>query len=240
MTTALAHHNACGAVFFTMILYIQAQSRGKIVANMEFLQGLKHSLAANKGLYRNEAWSEMLPERTTYTSEGPLTSAAVLLLLFKQDNTWKFPLIERVEDGKHHSGQISFPGGRLELGETAQEAAIRETHEEIGVSPKEIEVIGELSPIPITVSNYLVFPFVAIVGGHFKWHYQAQEVADLFTVSVSELCIPEVKRKEIWNFKNTPRLIPYFNLHDKKIWGATAMILNEFAWHLKAQEILPS
>jgi 8-oxo-dGTP pyrophosphatase MutT (NUDIX family) len=164
------------------------------------------------------------------------SSAAVMISLYKDDNQWRFPLIKRVEDDYVHSGQVGLPGGRIEEGESIIEAALRETEEEIGIKANNIEVIGTLTELQIPVSDFLVHPVVGIMNCEPEWVIEYREVAEVFTVSVDDVCNPDIMKSEIRQFKRGPVRVPYFLLHKHKVWGATAMILSEFRELLKNYE----
>ena len=90
--------------------------------------------------------------------------SAVMLLLYIKKGKWHLLAIRRTKDGGVHSGQIGFPGGRVELEDNNnEETALRETLEEVGIESESIEVLGALSPVMISVSNFRVFPFVGFV-----------------------------------------------------------------------------
>ncbi len=89
--------------------------------------------------------------------------ASVLILLFPKNNQWHFFLTKRTDTVNHHKGQISLPGGVVETGESLEGAALRETHEEIGVDKKNIHLIGSLSSFYIPVSGFEMFPFIGWV-----------------------------------------------------------------------------
>ena len=114
-----------------------------------------------------------------YTQRIP---AGVLILLFPRNNGWHFFLTKRTYKVDHHKGQISLPGGVMEDGETLTQAALRETHEEIGVLPKLITVIGSLTSFNIPVSGFEIFPFIKIVYV-FMW------VSVCVCVSVCCVCV---------------------------------------------------
>src|SRR6187455_3398664 len=91
-----------------------------------------------------------------------LRHAAALLLLYPHDGQWHVPLTLRGSTLRHHTGQVSLPGGRLDRGESVEAAALREAHEEIGVAPEAVEVLGSLTPLPIAVSGHLLHPVVGV------------------------------------------------------------------------------
>jgi len=176
-----------------------------------------------------QAQTEMMPEgRVKLTQYTDLDQAAVLIALYPQDGQFCFPLIRRVTDQYAHSGQVGLPGGRFEDNESAEEAALREAWEEIGIPTSTVRVCGHLSPLPIPVSGYLVNPVVGVLEAEPEWCIQEREVAALLNVPVQELLAPENIQAEVRRFSGRSWSIPYFNLAEQKVWGATAMILAEF------------
>lgn len=158
--------------------------------------------------------------------------AGVLILLYpytKYNPKLHLVLIRRREYPGVHSGQISFPGGRREAGETLQTTALRETKEEIGVSANNLKVIGQLSSLYTPPSNFCIYPFVAFSQYRPEFHPEPREVAEIIEVSLTKLTNPAVCKIETWHFeKYGERHIPLFEVNGHKIWGATAMILSEF------------
>jgi 8-oxo-dGTP pyrophosphatase MutT (NUDIX family) len=127
-----------------------------------------------------------------------------------------------------HAGQISFPGGRKEDNETILECALRETHEEIGIEASEIEVLGSLSELYIGVSNFLVYPYLAIAKNELVYTPEVEEVQSIIESPIDYLFHPDtVKQKDITAGKRTLKNVPYYDLHGKTLWGATAMITSE-------------
>jgi len=161
-------------------------------------------------------------------------TAAVLISLFQQDGRWRFPLIKRAKDEYVHSGQIALPGGRIEAGETPVESALREAEEEVGLNPEKVRIIGQLTPLLIPVSKFLVFPVVGIVREEPKWTRNSTEVDSIFTVSIDEILDDSIVKSEMWKFAVGVRNVPFFYLNRHKVWGATAMILSEFKSVLKS------
>ena len=155
--------------------------------------------------------------------------AGVLLLLFEKDAELYVILTRRHTYPGVHSGQIAFPGGRRENGETLQETALRETFEEVGVSPSSLEVIGQLSSLYTPPSNFCIFPFVAYSAGRPAFRPDSREVAELIETPLSLFFDPATQKKELWHFENFgERNVPYFDVFGHKVWGATAMIFSEF------------
>ncbi len=160
--------------------------------------------------------------------------AGVLLLLYPHVTNSNTPelhiaLTRRTEYPGVHSGQISFPGGRREGDESLQTTALREAMEEIGVLPETLEVIGPLSSLYTSASNFCIYPFVAFSSTHPAFCLDPQEVAELIEPPFSLLLNPTVYKEEIREFeKYGKRRIPFFDVFGHKVWGATAMILSEF------------
>lgn len=158
--------------------------------------------------------------------------ACVLNLLHHHNGHWRTVLIQRTENPRdRHSGQVSFPGGRYEeLDGDLVNVALRETHEEIGVSPLEVEILGRLTELYIPVSNYVVYPFVGVLLGPSEFIPQAGEVQAILTPPLT-LFMQEENRK-VADLTVAQGLmlkgVPYFDVDGRVVWGATAMIISEF------------
>lgn len=157
--------------------------------------------------------------------------AGVLVLLYPIESKVHTVLIQRVSHQKDkHSGQISFPGGRLESTDTNLEhCALRETHEEIGLKPDKIQVLGKLTSLYIPVSNFLVQPFVAMMKSPPQFIPEVNEVASIIPVELDRFFHKEVVKKRDMLVDSGIRLIdvPYYDLKPNVVWGATAMIMSE-------------
>jgi 8-oxo-dGTP pyrophosphatase MutT (NUDIX family) len=169
-----------------------------------------------------------------WTIPGRCRQAGVLLLLYPHADNGHTPelhliLIRRPKYPGAHSGQISFPGGRRENSEALRATALRETWEEVGVSPENVEIVGQLSTLYTPPSNYCIYPFVAFCQTRPPFKADPREVAELIEVPLKLLFNPDIWRKETWHFeKYGARQVPYFDIYGHKVWGATAMILSEF------------
>lgn len=161
------------------------------------------------------------------------TKSAVMILLYKKDNKICFPVIQRVNNGNIHSGQISLPGGHYEtFDKTYENNALRETQEEIGVDKGTINIIRPISPLYIPVSNFTVYPFTGYINYVPKFKLQETEAEKLYELQLSELLELKVKTKDIL-INNKSTKVPFIRFTDVDIWGATAMILYEFASLIK-------
>ena len=173
--------------------------------------------------------------------EAPATArqACVLLLLFPKAGEWHVLLTERTSSDNpnmRHSGQISFPGGKLEADDVSLEAcALRETHEEVGILQNSIKIIGQMTDLYIPVSNFQVFPFLAWTDSTPQYFPQISEVQDVIEVPLSILQNSKnIKMKDIRiNDELILKDVPYFDVYGHTVWGATAMILSEFLSLLK-------
>jgi 8-oxo-dGTP pyrophosphatase MutT (NUDIX family) len=155
--------------------------------------------------------------------------AAALLLIYPGPLGWTVPLTVRHSDLPHHPGQISFPGGRVGANETAAQAALRETFEEIGVRPERVRMVGPLSTLWIVVSNHLLEPFVGITATRPDFDLAPSEVEALVEVPLSDIRDMTRVKSEVRVRDSIDVTYPFFDLGGHKVWGATAMVLGEFA-----------
>ena len=129
---------------------------------------------------------------------------------------------------KNHPGQIALPGGAMEKDETLENTAIREAFEEVGITPNDAEIIGEMTPLPVPVSNYVISPFVGIINKEPEWNINEDEVEELIILKLDDLISADNGYSEYWNLRGNQVNVPIFKLMDKTIWGATATVLCEF------------
>ena len=154
-------------------------------------------------------------------------TAAGLILLYPLRNTPHVLLTVRAGELAQHPGQVSFPGGKIENDETIPQAALREASEEVGVDPEQVRVLGLLSTMYIKGSRYTLHPVVGIVQERPPFNAQAGEVDRLLEVPLSGLLKPCALRHGV-SWRGDERIqVPYFELCEERVWGATAMILAE-------------
>ncbi len=154
--------------------------------------------------------------------------AAVLCALFEDDGDAQVVLTRRSSRLRSHTGQVSFPGGRLDAGETAQACALREAREEVGLDPSAVDVFARLSTVRIMANPAPILPFVGALPGRPLLRPSPAEVERAFTVALTELSDPEVYREEIWTMPDgTERSMHFFELIGDTVWGATARMLFE-------------
>ena len=171
--------------------------------------------------------SGLIPERA---SDG-LRPAAALLLVYPHNDSWYMPLTVRGSRLRHHTGQVSLPGGRIDPGESIEEAALREAQEEVAIEPALVEVLGRLTPLSIAVSGHLLHPVVGLASQRPAFRVAEPEVERLIEVPVARLQEPHLVQWEERNRTLAPYElmdVPYFDVEDVRIWGATAMVLAEF------------
>jgi 8-oxo-dGTP pyrophosphatase MutT (NUDIX family) len=180
-----------------------------------------------------DAQLRMSPQPRVWPAPGEtLLPAAALLLLYPRDDDWYLPLTVRGSGLRHHGGQVSLPGGRLDHpGESIEQAALREAYEEIGVAPADIEILGRLTPLPIAVSGHLLSPVVGVATQRPLFAVATSEVAQLIEVAVTRLAHPDTLGTEQRTRSRPPHdvmQVPYFEIEGVRVWGATAMVLAEF------------
>lgn len=157
----------------------------------------------------------------------PLRPAAVLMPLLRQAGEWHLLYTRRVDGLPEHSGQVAFPGGRMDPGDpTPEDAALREAEEEIGLPPAKVRLLGRLAEYP-TITAYCITPIVAAIDCPFPLRLQPGEVKRVFTIPLRWLAQPE-------NYRVQPRPVPvphspiqvvYYEPYDGEVlWGASARL----------------
>jgi 8-oxo-dGTP pyrophosphatase MutT (NUDIX family) len=167
--------------------------------------------------------------------EGTPRQGAVLLLLYCRDDELHLVLTRRRDDLNSHPGQVSLPGGRQDPPETLAETALRETEEEIAVPPETVRLLGRLTPLYISPSDFEVQPFVGIYTGDGRPAFVPNpgEVAAIIEVPLDHLLDQSLRTEELWQLRGVDVTVPFFQLDGYKVWGATAMMLSEFAERLR-------
>jgi 8-oxo-dGTP pyrophosphatase MutT (NUDIX family) len=165
-----------------------------------------------------------------YIADDTLARAAVLLPLYNVGDEIHVLFTRRSELVEHHKGQISFPGGGYDESDSdLKVTAVRETWEEIGVEPDHIEVIGQLDEM-ITISNFLVRPFVGrlLRPAPYPFVHSEVEVAEIIEVPLAHLQDEANSFSELRTFQGREIVAYSFRYGDHLIWGATARILKQF------------
>jgi len=187
---------------------------------MDLKERIKTSLAAHK----------RVP-----LAAGPI-AAAVLIPLFLKNGEYHVLFTKRAENMTHHRGEISFPGGVSQSEDTdILQTALRETWEEVGIAPEEVEILGVLDDF-LSIHNYLVTPYVGFVAAGYKLRINPDEIDRIVEVPLSYLLTPGIFQIREWSWQG--RTIPLlFVLHGKdSIWGLTAAMLKQFLEIISAGE----
>jgi len=185
--------------------------------------------AISKGLPGEKAHLRMLPEGRKLSNSSSYKESAVLLLLYPKSGNWWTVFMKRHQYDGPHSGQISFPGGKKTIQDkTLLQTAIRETHEETGINLENSIIAGALTPLQIPVSGFIVHPFVAVADYIPEFNPDNNEVEYLIEVPLTELSKPSAIKSKQMLIRDIELNVPYFDIRNEVIWGATAMILSEF------------
>lgn len=172
-----------------------------------------------------------LPRPTIEADALNSRPSAVLVLLADGPDGAEVLLTRRSMTVNSHRGDVCFPGGRLDVGEDSLSAALRETHEEVGVEPDSVTVVGELHPIGTYVSRSWIVPIVGHVAEPLVLQACTSEVDRVFWVPLSDLTQPGTFREEWWPTVDgngvRERPIFFFDLDDETVWGATARMLHQ-------------
>ncbi len=164
--------------------------------------------------------------------EGPLLPAfpnargsAVLVAFADGPDGPEVLLTRRSWELRHHRGEVSFPGGRIDPGETPVDTALREAEEEVGLDPALVRVHGELEHLNTVVSRSYIVPKVATLDERVELRPRTMEVDRVMWVPLAEFTRPGTYRSELWGERAAGRLLHFFELDDETVWGATAHML---------------
>lgn len=188
-------------------------------------------LACDKTLPGSAAHRILAPRPRQDWQPGQIPAAArraaALALLYLRNGTPHLLLTVRSQQLQIHAGQLSLPGGMLEKGETISQAALREAHEEVGIDAGRVRVIGALSSLHIPVSNVVLYPVLGITNEALRIRLAETEVERVVEVSIQELSSPNNLRLGTRWRNNRLSAVPYFELQNERVWGATSMVLAE-------------
>lgn len=174
-----------------------------------------------------------------FTNEFPanLRRSGVLILFYPHGSDIHLPLIKRPEYPGFHSGQVAFPGGKMEIDdENIIQTALREAGEEIGIDRNQVKVLGQLSDLYIPTSNFLVSPVVGFLEDSPDLEADQHEVARIILTDLHYLLGPEIRKEKILDLERGIKLnAPYYEIDGEVVWGATAMILSELIYVLQSE-----
>ncbi len=196
-----------------------------------FFNSLQRNLAAALPGRQAQALMAPLPRPGWHPDDRPdepALQSGVLVLLYSLKGRLHVPLILRPTYDGTHSGQVAFPGGGIEEGDrNLTETALREAHEELGIAPNDVQVLGTLTELYIRPSNYEVYPTVGRLNADPNFRPDPGEVALLLEVPLADLLDTTNQRREQWQLADRSALVPFYAIQEQTIWGATAMILSE-------------
>ncbi len=178
-----------------------------------FIQTIKNVLAAH-------------PKRTL--NDPALTPAGVMVLVYPKNGQHCIMLNKRTTQVDSHKGEISFPGGKMDTEDaTLLDTALRETHEEMGIHPKDVEVLGALDDMP-TTTRYRISPYAGAIPYPYEFSPNEAEVAEVLEAPISSLMDSSNRRDEIRIIDGDLDCAPVFAYNGNIIFGATARVLHRF------------
>lgn len=188
----------------------------------------KHAIAPHALEHWQSAF--LLKPPATAPAVGKV-NAAVLLPLFWQHQQWQLLMTQRALHLKHHPGQISFPGGKLEVGESPAAAALRELEEEVGIAAKQVRLLGSLPAIN-TSTGFIVQPLLGILTKPPQPTIDPGEVASVLYVPLAHAISAEHRHSEYWQLRGRRQQLHFIPFGERLIWGASAQILYQLAQQL--------
>lgn len=188
-------------------------------------------LALKKPLPGEKAHLRMLPKgrKLTHTeNDSSIKKSAVLMLLYPENNELFFCLTKRNLKLRHHPGQISFPGGRCEKHETDPWlTALRETEEEVGLNRDQIQFVGRLSDVYVSVSNFNIHPYIGYSRKKPTFVVNDDEVDELICLPLHSIFLEKNHSKRKLKTRQGTYEVPCYVINENIIWGATSMMIAE-------------
>ena len=188
-------------------------------------------------------WQPEVERETSFSSRAPALAAVLVPIVMRGPDFAQSTILltQRAKHMSTHSGQIAFPGGKVDPQDVSHQAtALREAQEEVGLDPKHVQVIGEL-PVYVTGTAFWVTPVIALVTPEFELTPNPDEVQDVFEVPLSFLMNPAHHRRHVFDWQGKDRhwfSMPYqesrlgsngeSEVVERFIWGATAAMLRNF------------
>ncbi len=175
------------------------------------------------------------PRRRPENLPGVGRVAAVLLLLYRPgiDSELSLVLTRRNAKLKRHAGQISFPGGRQDPGESLVDTALRESQEEIGIDIGAVEILGPLNSLYIPPSDFTIYPFVGWHAGQPQFRLAPYEVSEIIAVPVEPLLANRNLQFGRIDSEKSEIQADYYAIAGCQVWGATAIVISEFVERIR-------
>lgn len=184
--------------------------------------------------YRTDLWlSRYLLQAPPHNKMSEQPNAAVLLPLFRHDGEWTLLMTRRALHLRHHPGQLSFPGGRIEAGESSAAAALREAYEETGIAPAAVRLLGQLPPIN-TSTGFIVQPWLGLLDQLPALQLQQDEVDSVLLLPLHEALSARRRQTEVWSLRGKQQRLHFIPWQQHLIWGASAEILYLLAQQVEA------
>lgn len=180
-----------------------------------------------------DQFTQVVSERLSDHKRRVLTGvtfrpAAVLIPLFEKNGEPHLLFTRRTNTVKHHKGQISFPGGAVDPEDAGPlEAALRETHEEVGVKPRDVAVLGKADDM-LTVTNFLVTPYVGVIPHPYDYTINEHEIDEIIEIPLFHLLEKKDFEEGEREYKGKMYRIYYYHYGQYTVWGVTGQILHDF------------
>ena len=173
-----------------------------------------------------QALMERVPKRLHNTTRK---RAAVLMALFERGGEYHVLFTRRTDEVNYHKGQISFPGGGISSQDkTARDTALRESYEEIGLRPEDVEILGDLDDMYTVSSDFIITPFIAIIPAEYNYVPNPAEVKEIISIPLNSFWTETRFWLEASSLRGHAMTAYYFEYKGEVVWGATARILKGF------------
>jgi len=188
------------------------------------------------GLTEEEIQQILRSKRPAQIADPHLTPSAVMVPLIPRAEGWCALLTKRSHQVSAHKGEISFPGGVIEEGESALGAALREVEEEVGIKSENLRLLGELDEI-LTMTGFRIRPFVACLDWPVKIIANQSEIEEIYILALEKFLDPARLKIQTWKKNEQDYPVYFFQLPECTVWGATAKIVKNFIERLTGAEI---
>ncbi|MCL5123507.1 MAG: CoA pyrophosphatase [Deltaproteobacteria bacterium] len=169
--------------------------------------------------------------------EDGLITAAVLVPIFQKNSDLHVLLTKRSDMVEHHRGEISFPGGKVDPTDPdLKSCALRETLEEVGISPVDVKVVAELDDFYTVATRFHVVPFVGIIPHPYKYRISQREIAGIVDPPLDIFFDPNMRHEDTLIFHGEPVQVTSYLWEGHNIWGATARILKHLVELIESDE----